>query len=205
MTLAFERWPGNAVAWRGALAADIDLDGWPDLLGLPLTQKLPAPEWARNDGKRLSASPMIIGPDESGSRWLEAITFADIVGNALPDLVMIKDGDTPRVSRNLGNGHHWLSLGLSGRWVSFYRLRTNSHGFGAGILLHGPGLNVIEDVANDEAGLSQSPVPTTLGLGDQETAALVRIRWPDGNNQAEFDIPTDQRLIVVEKCYRVAW
>ena len=43
-TLTFERWPNNA-AHGEALAADLDLDGWPDLLGLPLTRELPVPEW----------------------------------------------------------------------------------------------------------------------------------------------------------------
>ena len=38
LTLAFAQWPSNIGDWRTALAADLDLDGQPDLLGLALVQ-----------------------------------------------------------------------------------------------------------------------------------------------------------------------
>ena len=57
--LTWEPSPTNAQRWRSALAADLDLDGKPDLLGLPAGVAAPAGEtvsllWARNEGNRLT-------------------------------------------------------------------------------------------------------------------------------------------------------
>jgi FG-GAP-like repeat/ASPIC and UnbV/Tetratricopeptide repeat len=191
VTVAFERWPSNAGAWRSAFAADLDLDGLPDLLGLPTISNLSVVEWARNDGVRLSAEALAIEPDNSSSRSVVAVALADMVGDALPDLVIFKDGDVPRIARNLGNGHHWLSLVLNGRWASFGRLKSNPHGIGARIWLQGPGLSVIQDVTTCNSGLVQSHGPITLGLGEKEAAAVVRVGWPDGVSQSELNMPTD--------------
>ncbi|MFI5458740.1 MAG: CRTAC1 family protein [Isosphaerales bacterium] len=204
VTVAFKRWPANVGDWRTALATDLDLDGWPDLLGLPGLNALPIPEWARNDGQRLSVSPVPLGPDDSASRTLQAITLAELVGDALPDLILIKDGEGPRLARNLGNGHHWLALSLSGRWYPPGRLRTNPHGIGARIWLQGPGLNISSEATTPDAGLAQSLVPITLGLGRIESAAVLRLRWPDGVSQCELNIPAGQRLTLVEKTHRVS-
>jgi hypothetical protein len=96
------------------MAADLDLDGRPDLPGLPPSHELPIPAWARNDGQRLTAMSLPVGPYNSAGA-LEAVSLADVVGDALPDLVCLRDGDAPRVARNLGNGQHWLALRLGGR------------------------------------------------------------------------------------------
>ncbi len=204
VAFAFAPWPNNASAWRSAYATDLDLDGWPDLVGLPAKKELPLPEWARNDGKRLAAGPIAVGPDESVTHSLEGITLADVVGDALPDLVMIKDGDAPRLARSLGNGHHWLSICLNGRWVNYGRLRSNPQGTGARIWLQGPWLSVMADVTTNDTGLNQSLLPITLGLGEKEEAAVLRLRWPDGVSQSEVDIRADRRLFVVEDSHRVS-
>jgi hypothetical protein len=204
LTIAFERWPSNAAGWRGVLAADVDLDGWPDLLGSPRADRLPIPAWARNEGRRLSARTLPIGPDDSESPALQAMAWADLAGDPLPDLLLIKDGDVPRLARNRGNGHHWLSLRLSGRWASWGRLRTNPHGIGARIWLQGPGLNVPQDATIAVAGLAQSELPIILGLGQTDSSAVVRIRWPDGVNQCELNVPADQVWNLVETTHRVS-
>jgi len=193
VTLAFKQWPGNAGAWRTALATDLDLDGWPDLLGLPALDALPIPEWARNDGRRLSASPFALGPDDSASRALQAITLADLVGDALPDLILIKDGEGPRLARNRGNGHHWLALSLSGRWYPYGRLRTNPHGIGARVWLQGPGLNISAFDTTPDAGLAQSLVPITLGLGRYESAAVMRLTLVEKTGQQVKRLGSERR------------
>jgi len=45
------------------------------------------------------------------SRKQKEATLADLVGDPLPDLLMVDD-DGPRLARNLGNGRRWLSLTL---------------------------------------------------------------------------------------------
>jgi tetratricopeptide (TPR) repeat protein len=204
LTIVFERWPCNVKGWRGALTGDIDLDGWPDLLGLSSSDGLPIPGWARNDGRRLSSMSLPLGPDGSEGGALQVVALADLVGDLLPDLLVIKEGDVPRLARNRGNGHHWLALRLAGKWASWGRLRSNPHGIGARIWLQGPHLDVTHDAAVPGIGLAQSCDPITLGLGTNDSAAVVRCRWPDGVNQCELNVPVDQPLTLVEKTHRVS-
>ena len=59
----FESWPINAVNWRAAQAIDLDLDGLPDLLGLPASTNKPGemllPAWARNEGTRFTEETLV--------------------------------------------------------------------------------------------------------------------------------------------------
>ncbi len=204
VSIAFEWWPTNAVGYHGTMAADVDLDGNTDLLGLATLDGLPIPGWARNDGNRLTSMTLPVGPDGSIGHPIRAIGWADLAGDALPDLFILKDGEAPRLARNLGNGQHWLALRLSGRWASWGRLRTNPHGIGTRVWLQGPNLNLPFDVTTPEAGLAQSCIPFTLGLGRNDSSAVVQLRWPDGVNQCELNVPADQIRSLVETTHRVS-
>src|SRR5262249_4378724 len=61
----FETWPINATGWRSAQSIDLDLDGRPDLLGLPAASSKPGavvlPAWARNEGKRFATQVLSFG------------------------------------------------------------------------------------------------------------------------------------------------
>ena len=113
----FESWPLNAVNWRGAQAIDLDLDGLPDLLGLPASANKPGelllPAWARNEGTRFVADTFPLQLEKPGVDGLLAV---DLVGDALPDIFIIQPGEAPALARNLGNGQHWLALALGGHW-----------------------------------------------------------------------------------------
>ena len=162
------------------------------------------PEAAHNDGRRLSAMTLPIVADDSAPQQRQGMTLADLIGDPLPDLVAIKDGEGPRVAQNRGNGHHWLSLRLGGRWAAWGRLRSNPHGIGARVWLEGPGLNVYYDATTTEAGLAQSVIPITLGLGKSQSASVVRLLWPDGANQTEMNVPGDQFHILAETTHRIS-
>ncbi len=195
----FEFWPVDAKAWRGAIAADVDLDTWTDLIGLPAPggESGEAPAWARNEGHRLATTGLALGPD--GTAPLAAVDWADLVGDPLPDALIVRDGEGPKLARNLGNGQHWLALDLSGRWkFGFDFMRTNPHGLGTRLNLEGPGLDVPYAVTTPGSGLAQSIGPVVLGLGRSASAALLRLRWPDGVMQAELNVPGDQVLSLAE-------
>jgi len=70
--ITFEPIATSAGAWRAAIAADLDLDGSPDLLGLPAADARPAAQgspvlaWARNEGKRLSARELPVTLETPG-------------------------------------------------------------------------------------------------------------------------------------------
>ncbi len=195
--LKFERWPSDARGWRSAVVADLDLDGWLDLVGLPSTA--PAnPSWARNEGDRLSARPLALGP--LGEATVVGMTLANLIDDPLPDLVLARDGQSPSLARNRGNGNRWIALDLGGRWRpgSNERMRSNPQAIGTRVVLDGQGLNVPYDHMTPEASLAQSIGPAVLGLGKREAVPLVRLRWPDGILQCEMNVPADQTVAIPE-------
>jgi hypothetical protein len=192
-------WPTGASGWRPVVAADVNLDTWTDLVGLPSGGGAPAVGWARNDATKAVAEPLVAGPAPEGSKGLAGFALADLVGDPLPDVVMIPDGAAPMVAANLGNGMHWLALDLGGRWkTSFDHMRTNVHGLGARITLEGQGLLARYDHTTPAAAPGQSVGPVVVGLGKSPSAELIRVTWPDGTMQCELSQQADVVLALSE-------
>jgi len=198
--ITFETWPVNATRWRSAQAIDLDLDGRTDLLGLPAASGKPGdvvlPAWARNEGKRYSAKTLSLGleiPDQEG------LTAVDLVGDPLPDIVVVRPGEPPALAKNLGNGQHWLALQLGGHWrVKPELMRTNSHAIGTRVVVEGQGIYVAYDHTTPDTGLGQSIAPVVLGLGNRQRADLVHLRWPDGVMQCELNEVGDRKINLSE-------
>ena len=200
MKFAFESRPIDARNWRSAQAADLDLDTWTDLVGLPIADPTLGPAWARNAGTRLETRPLALAPDGSEGQTFVGFALADLLGDPLPDLLIARDGLAPRIARNLGNGQHWLAVDLAGRWkTSFDHMRTNSEGLGTRLSLEGQGINVPYDHTTPQAGLAQSVGPVVLGMGPNASAPLLRVRWPDGVMQSELNVTADKTLALVEQ------
>jgi tetratricopeptide (TPR) repeat protein len=196
--LAWESMPIDAREWLTAQAIDLDLDTWPDLVGLPTGQS-PGPAWSRNSGVRFETQLIPLTPDGSEQSPLVGFAMADLSGDALPDALAIRDGLAPRIARNLGNGNHWLAVDLAGRWkTSFDHMRTNSQGLGARLTLEGQGINVPYDHTTPTAGLAQSVGPVVLGMGSSTSAPLLRVRWPDGVMQCELNVTADKKMTLSE-------
>jgi tetratricopeptide (TPR) repeat protein len=196
----FEARPIGGRAWRSALAADVDLDGAIDLLGVSASEKELAPVWARNT---VSAPPkadaLALGPEPSDPAPLVGLSLSNVAGDALADLLLWRDGQAPLIARNLGNGHHWLALDLGGRWkVGHDRMRTNSHGLGAKLQIQGVGLEVPYEASTQEASTAQSVGPIVFGLGKAGSISLLRVRWPDGVIQCELNQAVDAPLSLAE-------
>jgi hypothetical protein len=195
-TIAWQPWPTPFVSRRVGTITDLDLDTWPDLVGLSDNKsEAPTVHWARNDGKRLVNRPLPL----VNTQKLTGFILADLTGDPLPDILVLSDDEPPRLARNLGNGQHWLALDLGGRWkVGHDHMRTNSHGLGARITLEGQGLSASYDHVTPTSGLGQSIGPIVLGLGKNPSADLVRFRWPDGTIQCELNQGADVKLHLAE-------
>jgi hypothetical protein len=199
--LAFETWPLDAARWRMAQALDLDLDGWPDILGLANSSsgsqaELTLPAWARNEGQRFAVKGLTLGLETAA---LDGLAAVDLVGDPLADVLSIPSGGPPQICRNAGNGNHWLALQLGGHWrVKPQLMRTNPHGIGTRVLLEGQGVHAGYDHTTPESGLGQSIVPVVLGLGPKETAELVRLSWPDAVMQCELNVASNQKLTLAE-------
>ena len=194
-TIGFEPWSTDAEGWRAAMAADLDLDGRIDLLGLP-SRDSQAIAWARNEGGRLAAAGLH-APKIDGEA--AAVALVDLTGDALSDLVIVPPGSPPLLAENLGNGNNWLAIRLEGRWrVQPQLSRSNSQALGARINARSRGLNAAHHNATPDAAMGQSVGLITLGLGDSTVAELVRIQWPDGVVQSELSIPANREIVFAE-------
>ncbi len=198
--ITFETWAINASRWSSAQAVDLDLDGRTDLLGLPGPSSKPGdailPSWARNEGKRFAALSLSLGIENPEPMGLSAV---DLIGDPLPDILMLRPGQSPALARNSGNGQHWLALRLGGYWrVKPELMRTNSHAIGTRVTLEGQGLFVPYDHTTPDSGLGQSIAPFVLGLGAREQADLVHLRWPDGVMQCELNQVSNQQVDLAE-------
>ncbi len=195
----FASLPIEARGWRAAQAIDLDLDTWTDLVGLPDDPASPSLGWSRNAASRLETRPLPLAPGETPGVTLQGFALADLVGDPLPDLVLVPEGKPPRIARNLGNGLHWLAVDLAGRWhIAPEHTRTNSEGLGARLCLEGQGINVPYDHTTPSAGLAQSVGPVVLGMGQNASAPLLRVRWPDGVMQCELNVTADKTLRLIE-------
>ena len=198
--LGFESTPIDARQWQTAQAIDLNLDTWPDLVGLESKNPLLGLSWSRNAGTRFETASIPVPAAEFPTTPLVGLALADLAGDPLPDLLIIPGGMAPRIARNLGNGQHWLAVDLAGRWkTSFDRMRTNSEGLGARLSLEGQGINVPYDHTTPTAGLGQSVGPIVLGMGPNTSAPLLRVRWPDGVIQCELNVTADKTLTLVEQ------
>src|SRR5439155_2924071 len=104
----FEPGGTNSPALKQAVAADIDMDGWTDVVGLGADGK---PVLLHNLGDgRLEHAPDAFGPVAAG----HALAVADLDGDGAPDLLVWSD-DGLRLYRNAGNGNAAVLIAPTGR------------------------------------------------------------------------------------------
>ncbi len=172
----------NAPALKQAVASDIDMDGWTDIVGLGEDGRT-ALLHNRGDG-RLEIAPDAFGPAVGGL----ALAVADFDDDGAPDLfVWAEDG--PKVYRNRGNGNAAVAIQPTGRRDAGSNLRTNADGIGTWLVLQSGTHWTGAERTTVAAGLGQSLLPTSLGIGKRDRADVLRVRWPDAVIQAELGIP----------------
>ncbi|HEY1187189.1 MAG TPA: FG-GAP-like repeat-containing protein [Gemmata sp.] len=171
----------NSPPLKQAVAADIDLDGWPDVVGLSADGK-PVLLHNRADG-RLEARADAFGIPGG----LHALAVGDLDGDGNPDLLTWADGGL-QLHRNLGNGNRAVLIDPTGRREKGANLRTNNDGIGSWLSAQTGSQWTGGERTTLSAGLGQSVLPTALGIGKQNRADLVRVQWPDLVLQAELGV-----------------
>jgi Tfp pilus assembly protein PilF len=186
----FETGATNAPPLRNAQAADIDLDGWTDIVGL---SERGVPVFLANDRQgKLEHRPDAFGLDRDWPGDLIGVAVGDFNGDEHPDLIRWSESEGLRMRESNGNGNRCLKLALDGRRFVQKRpvLRTNQDGFGASVVVHAGRTRTNIELTTLSAGLGQSSVPVELGIGKNAKADAVRLRWPDLVVQAEIDVPS---------------
>jgi len=116
-----------------------------------------------------------------------------------PDFVDYdSDGDldiflaiTNALYRNNGTGNHWLQMKLVGS-------KSNRDAVGARARVIAGELSMIREIFSFSHSNHSDRLPLHFGLGVNQKADLIEIRWPGGIVQTFTDIPADQRITIDE-------
>lgn len=183
---------------RQATAADIDLDGWPDVVGLNAERKA-ALLHNQGDG-RLEPKPDAITPppamQDGTPKPRIATAVGDLDGDGNPD-VITWSGVRVELIRSRGDNRP-LVVNPTGIRNRSSNCRTSNDGIGTWLVAQTGGHWTGAERTTATAGLGQSLLPTVLGMGKHEKADALRVRWSDNVVQAEVGIATGTPYKLIE-------
>jgi enediyne biosynthesis protein E4 len=197
VTLTYSGW--------GARFADVDNDGWRDLVVAQghvldtiektsgwLTYRQP-PLLMRNTGKGFTNVSATAGPVFSTPLAARGAAFGDLDNDGDTDLVLGQTDGPPVVLRNGGTRNHWLGVALVGA-------QGNRQGLGARVAVtDAAGRRQIFDVTTAGSYLSSNDPRLLVGLGTSAGVRSVEVRWPSGRAQTILNPAIDRYLVVNEK------
>ncbi|HET6891822.1 MAG TPA: FG-GAP-like repeat-containing protein, partial [Pyrinomonadaceae bacterium] len=166
--------------------ADVDNNGGIDLVLAPTTKR-----------SRGNAGVIWLSDEKGAFKLLEAAVgpsrvfdVADLNGDGRLDLIGLSDEGQPIQALNRGEkNYHWQVIRPRARQAAGDQ-RINSFGIGGEMELRS-GLLVQKQ---------QITGPLIhFGLGEQSSADVVRIVWPNGSVRAEFDLKADQEVVAEQR------
>lgn len=174
--------PLDAAADAHLIAADFDNNGAVDLL------------LSRADGE---GSAVFVQDDHNAFHALDTkaalpriFDAADLRGNGRLDLIGLSPDGRVSVAENAGTkGYHWQTIRPRAR-VATGDQRVNSFGIGGEIEVRAGLLVQKQPIMRPELH---------FGLGEQTSAEVARILWPNGSVRAEFSLKGDQQIVTEQR------
>ncbi len=185
------------VGW-GAVFADFDNDGRPDLLFVngsvyPEIEKA-FPEYPYRN-PRVLLHNVGNGAFESlpvaGLHSSRGCAAGDFDNDGMVDVAILNMGEPPSLLRNeTRNANRWLKLKLQGT-------KSNRSGIGAKVIVTANGQRQRQEVLSQSSFYSQSDLRLHFGLGPAESAS-VEIHWPSGLAECHPELKANQILTLKE-------
>jgi hypothetical protein len=196
-------------AWRGtgfgAVAADFDRDGWPDIAYvngrvhrepvLPEANHLPAfwqpyaerNQLLRNTGKGVfedvsCAQPVFCGRANVG----RGLVLWDFDNDGRPDLLVVSTGDRARLYRNVAPGGHWLGVRVTDP------TRGNRDLLGSVVRVTAGDRTWVQVAQSAHSYLCANDPRPLFGLGGATTYDRIEVEWPDGTRDRFRGGPVDR-------------
>ncbi|SEF70615.1 Repeat domain-containing protein [Bryocella elongata] len=194
----------DALGW-GAMFADVDNDGWPDLLvanghvypevdsaRLGATFKEPRfLYWNAGNGKFKDLSKSS-GPGMTEPLSGRGLAVADLWNDGRLSAVVNNLSDRPMLLVNEArNSNHWLGVRLVGTV-------SNRDGIGARVVVHLATRDLVDEVRSGSSYNSSSDLRLHFGLGHQEAIKGIDVRWPNGEHEAFKAAGVDRFVELVE-------
>jgi hypothetical protein len=197
------------IEW-GAGLTDFDNDGWPDILiatgnVYPEVEKI-FKEYPHR-GPRLifqnlrngtfkevtaQMGPGILSPKSS-----RGCAFGDFDNDGDVDVLVMNMNEPPLLLRNeyinkrSRETNNWLELKLIGT-------KSNRTAIGARLLLKSGSRLQVQEVTSQSSYYSHNDSRLHFGLGQNEKADVIEIRWPSGFTEALRDVPANRIVTIRE-------
>jgi len=191
----------------GCFFFDYDLDGWPDVFVAnghidPDIQRVQAnvkyampPHLFRNMGKgNFQEVTKSMGAAFAAPRVGRGAAYADIYNDGRLDILMSTNGGPAVLFRNEATGeatNRSLRLKLVGT-------KSNRDGIGATAHVTTADGTQTEMMRSGSSYLSASELALTFGLGRQDKANKIEIRWPSGQIDRLSNVAVGQTITVTE-------
>ncbi len=190
----------DALGW-GAMFADVDNDGYPDLLvvnghvypevdeaKLGATFKEPRfLYWNQGNGTFKDVSKLS-GPGLTEPLSGRGLAIADLWNDGRLEAVVNNLSEMPLLLVNeAANKNHWLGLRLTGTV-------SNRDAIGARVTLHGSKRAWVDEVRSGSSYSSSNDLRLHFGLGAETKLAGIEVRWPNGARE-QFDVPGIDRIV----------
>ena len=203
----------EALGW-GAMFADVDNDGYPDLLlvnghvypevdeaQLGATFKEPRFLYYNLHNGKFRDLSSVSGPGLTLPLSGRGLAIADLWNDGRLEAIVNNLSDRPMLLVNkASNQNHWLGLRLVGK-------QSNRSAIGARVTLHGTQAGLprvwVDEVRSGSSYNSSSDLRLHFGLGADPKLSGLDVRWPNGETEA-FSAPAwDQYATLVEGTGRV--
>jgi len=197
------------VGW-GTSFADLDNDGWLDLLVVN-GHVYPQIELAKSETQMGFLQDFLLHrnlgngtfedvAEQAGLRKLplrsrRGAAFGDLNNDGLIDVVITNVGEPPTVLLNTTeNANHSLTLNLM-------QSSLNKYAVGARATLKTSKRSMIREVQAGSSYLSQDDLRLHFGLGSNETIDSIEIRWCDGAVERidKFSSPVQGRIVTIKQ------